>query len=384
MGEMMDLLPSIEEANTISIALDKKVKFSAMAVSSASRGDYCTHAKPFVSVKNFALGLEWVWTKEKFLDRKVEMSEYYLDFKDDGAVNTEKYANYDPFFESPDTPTQIGTASLYPKSFAYMVSFKGDFKILDFKSKEAGSVSVEILPCQANGTIIDPSKGGVIVRNPEKELLNKNISFIIKINGCANIHDRYEDIYCQFYVFNDKTPYKTQVVKKAKNAAFNFSKQFTFTADEKFLDYILNQPMYIQIWSEQKHPKPKSSSQILTTKEYFEREKEVINNVSGKAISNKVDPEKENLKNEVQILTVREKKASNALKMIQKLVFVANDSPILGSVITSVMNAPNEADADKIIKHFFESNKRPASAKSINYEEYVQRNNETSQACNIL
>ena len=44
--------------------------------------------------------------------------------------------------------------------------------------------------------------------------------------------------------------------------------------------------MYIQIWSEQKHPKPKSSSQILTTKEYFEREKEVINNVSGKAISN--------------------------------------------------------------------------------------------------
>lgn len=41
--------------------------------------------------------------------------------------------------------------------------------------------------------------------------------------------------------------------------------------------------------------------------------------------------------------------------MIQKLVFVANDTPILGSVITSVMNAPSEADADKIIKQFFES-----------------------------
>lgn len=45
MKEMMDLLPSIEEANTISIALDKKVKFSAMAVSSASRGDYHKTAK---------------------------------------------------------------------------------------------------------------------------------------------------------------------------------------------------------------------------------------------------------------------------------------------------------------------------------------------------
>lgn len=383
MTEMMDLLPSIEEANTISIAMDKKIKFSAMAVSSASRGAYSSKAKPFVSVKNFALGLEWIWTKEKFLDRKVDMSEYYLDFKDDGEINKEKFSKYDPFYESPDTPTQIGTASLYPKSFAYMISFKGEFKILDFKSKEAGSVSVEILPCQANGTLIDPSKGDVVIRNPEKELLNKNISFIIKINGCANIHDRYEDIYCQFHVYDDKTPYKTQVVKKAKNAEFKYSKQFTFTATQKFLDYILNKPMYIQVWSEQKHPKA-SSSQILSTKEYFEREKEIINNISGKAISNKIDPEKETLKNEVELLTIREKKAANSLKMIQKLVFVAKENPIPGSVIKAVMNAPSEKEADKLIKQFFESNARPASAKSVNYEEYYMRNQETSQACNIL
>lgn len=41
----MDLLPHIEEANMISITLDKKVKFSALAVSSASRGDYDPHSK---------------------------------------------------------------------------------------------------------------------------------------------------------------------------------------------------------------------------------------------------------------------------------------------------------------------------------------------------
>ena len=73
-----------------------------------------------------------------------------------------------------------------------MISFKGDFKVLDFKSKEAGSVSVNILPCQANGTVIDPSKSGSIVRNPETDLLNKNINFIIKINTCSGINDKYE------------------------------------------------------------------------------------------------------------------------------------------------------------------------------------------------
>ncbi len=88
---MMDLLPQIDEANLMSITLDKKVKFSALAVSSASRGDYDAQSKAYVTVKNFALGLEWVWTKNKFLDRKVDMSEFYLDFKEDGKIDKEKY-----------------------------------------------------------------------------------------------------------------------------------------------------------------------------------------------------------------------------------------------------------------------------------------------------
>lgn len=45
MGELIDILPHIEEANEFSKTLDKKVKFSAMAVSSASRGDYNNHSK---------------------------------------------------------------------------------------------------------------------------------------------------------------------------------------------------------------------------------------------------------------------------------------------------------------------------------------------------
>ena len=42
--------------------------------------------------------------------------------------------------------------------------------------------------------------------------------------------------------------------------------------------------------------------------------------------------------------------------MVEKLVFVAKESPIPGSVVTGVMNAPNNEAADKIIKEFFESN----------------------------
>ena len=44
----------------------------------------------FIQIKNFEFGLEWIWSKEKFLDRKADMSEFYLDLKD-GAVESKKF-----------------------------------------------------------------------------------------------------------------------------------------------------------------------------------------------------------------------------------------------------------------------------------------------------
>ncbi len=90
-NELIDLLPAIEEANMISIALDKKVMFIALPVSSEARGDYNGKFRAYVLVKNFALGLEWIWTKQKFLERKVDMIEIYADFLDDGIVNRDKF-----------------------------------------------------------------------------------------------------------------------------------------------------------------------------------------------------------------------------------------------------------------------------------------------------
>ena len=88
---MIDLLPAIEEANHISIAMDKKIKYTALPVSAEARGDYDGKYKACVSVKNFAQGLEWIWTKNKFLDRKADMTELYADLMDDGKINRDKF-----------------------------------------------------------------------------------------------------------------------------------------------------------------------------------------------------------------------------------------------------------------------------------------------------
>ena len=106
-SELVDLIPAVEEANSISTALDKKVFFSILPVSAAARGDVDGSFQAFISVRNFATGYEWLWPKNKFLDRKADFTGIYNDFKDDGIINTEKFKNYDPFFESPDTPFQV-------------------------------------------------------------------------------------------------------------------------------------------------------------------------------------------------------------------------------------------------------------------------------------
>ena len=47
--------------------------------------------KAFVSAKNFVLGHEWIWPKNKFLDRKALFFELYMDYMDDGIINRQKF-----------------------------------------------------------------------------------------------------------------------------------------------------------------------------------------------------------------------------------------------------------------------------------------------------
>jgi hypothetical protein len=211
-----------------------------------------------VTVKNFATNLEWTWTKEKFMSRKLEMTEMHLDFKEDGKINKDKfkvclqltesfqnylfyfellitYKSYDPFNESPDTPTQVGTAVVFPKSFAYLISQKVDAKIIDFRGKEVGLLNIEIHPCQADGKLIT-EKDNLTIKDPKVDLLNKSVNFIVKINAVKNLNQIFEDVYCQFQVFKDKNVYKTETVKDGNSKdgfQFKFSKQLTFVADQQ-------------------------------------------------------------------------------------------------------------------------------------------------------
>jgi len=112
---------------------------------------------------------------------------------------------------------KIGTAIIYPKGAAYMLSNTGDYKVISLKSKEVATMTVEILPCNgklhlfailffchlwsfnfwiifkilAAGKVVDP-KDGIKIEKPEQELLNKNVSFMFNIKSMKDLDAKYE------------------------------------------------------------------------------------------------------------------------------------------------------------------------------------------------
>ena len=91
LNELIDLLPNIEEANQMSILLDKKVKYTATILNPFALGELDMKVKPYIIVRKFGTTNEWIWDSQKFIDRKSYMSEMYLDLKEDGKIDRNKF-----------------------------------------------------------------------------------------------------------------------------------------------------------------------------------------------------------------------------------------------------------------------------------------------------
>lgn len=76
---------------------------------------------------------------------------------------------------------------------------------------------------------------------------------------------------------------------------------------------MLKKCFFIQIWSDQKNITPNPDNRI-TTKEYFEREKEFSDNlVKARAFDKTIDVEKQRFRDEMRIMALREKNYTETL-----------------------------------------------------------------------
>ncbi|EDO44751.1 predicted protein, partial [Nematostella vectensis] len=140
--DMVDLLPMVEQANAISMELDRKVAFEVVLMSAKARGESEGKPEPYVCMKNLDTGLEWLWPRNKFINRKFLMEEMYENYEEgeEWRLPDER----DPFTESPDAQVMIGCVDVSMESLGYVLDMREQLNIADYKGRDVGVLNVSI------------------------------------------------------------------------------------------------------------------------------------------------------------------------------------------------------------------------------------------------
>ncbi|XP_076455652.1 kinesin-like protein KIF28 isoform X2 [Babylonia areolata] len=346
--DIMELMPAIEQANSISEDLDKKMKFDLMVVSPEARGELKGRTEVMIRVTNVETKHEWIWPRQKFMNRKYVMQEMYDNFQegDEWDLPPEK----DPFVDDYQAEFHIGSVKVWIKSLAFMIEMKEQLEVTNFSGQAVGLLNVEIVPSDEKGKEYtdDDDK---FVDDPE-ELLGKNVSFVVKIVSARGLPSKFTDVYAKFLIYLETTYNQTSPIKDTSNPDWNFKKCCTVgKVDEAALDYLKDSAIMIQIWGKQKPPKEKKSvnTRLANLTNSRTKGEASIANTNVK----RFDSEKMKYMMEAGMLRKRQEKMESKLRHMRQMLEVATQhkkKKLRTQLISDIYNAPSEDAAQKCIQ----------------------------------
>nr|XP_006817089.1 PREDICTED: kinesin-like protein KIF28P-like [Saccoglossus kowalevskii] len=215
--DLIEMMPLVSEANAMSEELDKKVRFEIAIVAPAVKGLKHGRTEVNVVIRNLENGTEFMWQRNKFLNRKYMMQEMYQNYMEgdsDWDVEKEK----DPFWEPPETEALIGYVHLYLQSLGYMIELEETLSITDYKGLERGHLSVEGVPCRSNGSEFDESEDA-FVEEPS-ELEGKSMYFRLKILNARGLPVQFNKSFCRYKFYLDEQTNQTKEIEGTINPNF--------------------------------------------------------------------------------------------------------------------------------------------------------------------
>ncbi|KAF8782896.1 Kinesin-like protein KIF28P like protein [Argiope bruennichi] len=322
--DLLEVLPGVEVANSISEELDKRVRFEIMLVSPQMIGKSTGRTEVYVKMKNLDTRQEYEWPKQKFLNRLYVMKEMYQNYE--AEEDWDLPAEMDPFLEDPDTEVRIGTVQVYLQPLSFMVELKEQLEIINYKGSEVGIINVEVCPCSDDGKEYT-EQDDQFVESPN-ELIGRNLYFIIRINGCRGIPSRFTDVNCKYRVYLDETDTITETVSDTSNPDFHHQKMFSFTpVTRQVLSYLKDGFIVIQVWGKQKPRKSAmAKAKGRSTKQMIQED--LLNQTSrlmnGFRINGRnVDPNKQSMIVELLLMKKQQQRHIQKLENIGHLVDIA-------------------------------------------------------------
>lgn len=246
--DLVQMVPMVNESNAMAEELKKPVRFEILLVSPQARGLKEGRTEVKVKMKSTVDDAEWIWDRNKFVNRTYLMKEMFQNYYD-GEEDWDLPEESDPFWEPDDAEVFIGSVQVYLQSLAYLIEVEESLTITDPKGNEKGQLQVEAYPCDGNfSEDLDD-----FVEDP-KELIGRGLYFKLKIphaRGLPAIFGKGET-WCKYKLYLDKEHSRTKTVSGTMNPSYSHERKFTFNpVTKQFVDYLLNTPLMVEVWGKQ-------------------------------------------------------------------------------------------------------------------------------------
>eukprot|EP00039_Didymoeca_costata_P024122 m.9333 g.9333 ORF g.9333 m.9333 type:complete len:1041 (-) comp4048_c0_seq2:54-3176(-) len=264
--ELVSIMPHVNEANAISLELNKKCFFEIILVAPA---EYGGNALPEINVKahDLARQINWLWSRETFLNRKYIMQEMYQSFSD--QEDWDRPQAEDPFWE-PVQHQLLGSAFLYLGGLGYMIDIDEHVAITDSQGTEQGHVHASIKFADATGVQLTEDDLDDLFVDEPKENIGKRMDLLLGIISVKGLRkEDANEVYCSFR-FMDQEMKHTQQISGKVNPVFNYEEHIPIEkVTQDHVDYFDSQAVKISVY---KKPTPADTSKTenMSTAELFE------------------------------------------------------------------------------------------------------------------
>ncbi|XP_077966673.1 kinesin-like protein KIF28 [Styela clava] len=259
--QLAELRPAVDEANSISEELDQKVKFDVLVVPPHYRGIDTGMTEIMVRMKHLENGMSWVWSREKFINRKYIMQEMYEEREEGQATAHEE----NPFTEDANTDILIGSAAVSPQCLAYMIDMSQQFPLLGYAGDSVGVINGSLVPCDSKGKEITDDDNAEFIDDP-KELIGRKYKVKVKIDNARGLPKRFKDVYVKYDMFLE-TDNKTKVINGTANPDFNYSGTHQFNpATSELVNWLKTGNLILQVRGKQQ-PEVTGNRRKMTTRQ---------------------------------------------------------------------------------------------------------------------
>jgi kinesin family protein 1 len=144
-----------------------------------------------VKVRNTQTDMEWLWEKDKFVNRVYLMRELYEKYLEGSLEPSIFDTEADPFVD-PNEPMHVGYSSVFLKSLSFCVPSEDDYAIYH-DSQQTGIMHVKVEPCKPDGGVIndDEDEGNPfdMVEQPQ-DLLGKRLDVLVTVSSCKGLQKK--------------------------------------------------------------------------------------------------------------------------------------------------------------------------------------------------